>query len=340
MADNININNGQASFFSVRKPAWHGLGKVVEEALTAEEAIVAAGLNYKVEKVNNYAKVGDGMMANYIINPESFSTIRTDNNAILGTVGSQYNVIQNTEAFDFFAEFAGKKAAIFETAGALGKGEVIFITAKIPDTLRIGKNDTVDEYLLLANSHDGSGKVRVLFTPIRVVCNNTLNMALKNYSMNVSIKHTNNAKDKLKSAHELLGIHKVSIQNRELIFNLLADSKLEDKVIYDIINYTFLTGEELRLVAANNNNPFTIDEVSTNKKNLIHTVRNYYHTGPGQDLNTTKGTAWGAINAITGYYQNAKPYSNNEDKLLDIMEGNAKTKVNTVFNHIYSLITN
>jgi phage/plasmid-like protein (TIGR03299 family) len=336
MSDNINIVNGKAAFFTAKQPAWHGLGTVTENALTAEQAIKIAKLDFNVVKAPNYAKVSD----KWIKNPTSFSTVRTDTNQILGTVGNIYKVVQNTEAFDFFTDFTTKEATIFETAGALGNGETIFITAKIPKILVIGKNDEVEEYLVLSNSHDGSGKIKVLFTPIRVVCNNTLNMALSNYRMKVEIKHTNSVTEKLKAASNLLGIHKTSMENRQLIFNLLSNSKVEDKLVYDFINYCFLTKEETYLVAMNNGSPFTVDEISTKKKNIIHSVRNYYHTGPGQDMDTAKGTAWGAINAITGYYQNVKNYVNDSDKLLDIIDGTASTKVNAAYNKIYQLVTN
>lgn len=335
MSHNINVINNQASFFSAKNPAWHGLGTVTENALNAEEAIKAAHLDFNVIKVANHAYINE----KWVKSPNSFSTARTDTGQILGTVGNIYKVVQNIEAFDFFTEFTTKEATIFETAGALGNGEIIFITAKIPKILVIGKDDPIEEYLLLSNSHDGSGKIKILFTPIRVVCNNTLNMALSSYRMKVEIKHTNSVKEKLKAASDLLGIHKASMQNRQLIFNLLSESNMQDKEVYDFINYCFLSKEELYLVAMNNGSPFTIDEISTKKKNIIHSVRSYYHTGPGQDLNTAKGTAWGAINAITGYYQNIKNYTSDSDKLLDISDGIANTKVNAAYNKIYQLVT-
>ena len=145
----------------------------------------------------------------FVKDPYVIKTVRTDTLERLGTVGQGYGIVQNTEAFEFFDKIAGKNATIYETAGALGKGETVWISAKLPNYIKVkvnGKRDVTKERLLLANSHDGSGALKVIFTPTRVVCSNTLQMALSRYINGISIRYTQNIKDRLIQADTVLGI--------------------------------------------------------------------------------------------------------------------------------------
>jgi phage/plasmid-like protein (TIGR03299 family) len=185
MAHNINYNSqtGKYSFFSVKEKAWHGLGQIVEQYPTSAEAIRHAGLDYEVAKSPLYTKASGVIQTNDGIEmgstelavPDCFATIRTDSNAVLGVVGKDYQIVQNREAFSFFdAIVGGGDGILYETAGALGQGERIFITAKLPDYIRVGKGDDVTEkYIFLTTSHDGSGSITAAFTPIRIVCQNS-----------------------------------------------------------------------------------------------------------------------------------------------------------------------
>ena len=212
MAHNINNNEqtGQHTFFSVKEKAWHGLGQIVENYPTSAEAIKFAGLNYEVEKRPRFTPYANN-------NPDTaqwkqIPHIQTrlchrpkDTDDILGIVGSKYEVVQNETAFTFFDSLVQDGNGIkYETAGALGKGERIFITAKMPDIIRIGRNDDIEKYIFLTTSHDGSGSIMAAFTPVRIVCNNTLNAALRNHSNAVYIKHTANAESKLKEAARII----------------------------------------------------------------------------------------------------------------------------------------
>ncbi|MDR6372339.1 hypothetical protein J2795_003002 [Chryseobacterium bernardetii] len=194
MAHNLNFNSrtGNYSFFSVKEKPWYNLGQIVEEHPTSEQAIKFAGLDYEVEKSPLLTK-GSGIIENNngieIIDsalevPNYFANIRTDNNTVLGVVGKDYQIVQNREAFSFFDSIVGGGDGIlYETAGALGNGERIFITAKLPDYIRVGNGDDITEkYIFLTTSHDGSGSITAAFTPIRIVCQNTLNPSLKNMS--------------------------------------------------------------------------------------------------------------------------------------------------------------
>lgn len=154
MAHQLNFNNrtGKYSFFSVKEKAWHNLGQVVQEYPTSEEAIRFAGLDYEVEKSPLFTK-SNGLIENdddiimrdsALEVPNYFANIRTDNNMVLGVVGKDYQIVQNREAFSFFdAIVGGGDGILYETAGVLVNGERIFITAKLPDYIRVGNGDDI-----------------------------------------------------------------------------------------------------------------------------------------------------------------------------------------------------
>lgn len=189
MAHNLNYNSKteKHSFFSVKEKAWHGLGTIIEDYPTSAEAIKHAGLNYTVEKRplftldNGYLNKDDEIEHSEIEVPDFYATIRTDTQEVLGVVGKDYHIIQNVDAFSFFDSIVGgKEGILYETAGALGKGERIFITAKLPEYIKVGRADLIEQFLFLTTSHDGYGSITASFTPIRICCQNTLNAALGN----------------------------------------------------------------------------------------------------------------------------------------------------------------
>ena len=330
MAANIeyNVANGSYSMFSVREIPWHRLGKVVDDALTSKEAIVAANLGYEVVKEQNVVKYG----GKEFISPGSFSTIRTDIPAILGAVGKDYTVVQNVEAFDFFDAIVGENQAIFQTAGVLGNGEQIFISAKLPKSIVLDDVDYIDQYLLLSNSHDGSRSIEVLFTPIRVVCNNTLMAALATAKNRIKIRHTISAKDKLREAHKLLGIHSELLLEQENFFNVIKEKQLDVNQFKTYVCNVFMEPNELEALAlAGLENITKVKEISTRKLNILNDVAKYYEFGPGQQLVTAKDTLWGAYNAITGYYQNVKSFDNDSDMLKSNFYGSNYLKMSKAY---------
>ena len=238
MAHNLNFNKktGTWSFASHLEKAWHGLGQVVEKAMTSEEAIKLANLDYQVEKAkvtfeaNNQPNVIDGYYATY----------RTDNNQYLGMVKSRYEIVQNTEAFGFFDSIIDEGEAIFETAGVLGNGERIFVTAKLPDDMEVG-GEKIEKYIMLMNSHDGSSSIIAGLTNIRVVCNNTLQAALKGLDNKVSIDHVSGAKNKIKEAHRVMGIASKYNQEVSDVFNRMVDFKMNplqyDEFFFNVLKF-------------------------------------------------------------------------------------------------------
>lgn len=340
MAHNINYNEqtGRYSFFSVKEKAWHGLGQIVEQYPTSEEAIKHAGLDYEVVKsplfTNGSEIITDfnhlEMKQNTLEVPNYFANIRTDNNTVLGVVGKDYHIVQNREAFNFFDDIVGSDEGIlYETAGALGKGERIFITAKLPDYIRVGNGDDVTEkYIFLTTSHDGSGSITAAFTPIRIVCQNTLNASLRKMTNVVRIKHTSGAKQRIENAHKIMGLANTLSTQLENIFNNWTKVKVTDKEVKKLIQMALCPNKEtLDLLKKG-----AEDEISTMFKNTIDDAFNYAMLSDTQQMDTTKGTLYGAYNAVTGYFQNVRNYKNDEAKLQSIvLGGTAQIKLQKAF---------
>jgi len=334
MAHNLNKVGDKVSFFSVKEKAWHGLGTILEKCPTSKEAIELAGLNYHVGKVPIYGKVG----TDFKEVPDRFATYRTDSNIMFGVVGSRYEVVQNVDAFEFFDAIVGNDEAIYETAGCLNNGETVFITAKLPGYIRVGRNDDIEKYLLLTMAHDGTASIQAMFTPIRVVCNNTLSYALSTSKHKVTVRHTKSAKDNLREAHKILGISNQLSNELNGIFNLMSKTKLEDKEVKRYIDQVVLSPADYSMVYLgkyDENNKLietTRDEiVSTRAENTINGIEKYYYCGYGQNTETTTGTLFGAYNAVTGYLQNIKKYSDEESKMVSIFDGTSKSMSEKAF---------
>jgi phage/plasmid-like protein (TIGR03299 family) len=182
----------------VASTPWHGLGTRVPACVRAEEMIQAAGLNWGVSKEPAPGARFDqnrGVYDRYVLTRDPVRDESTP--ATLGLVKAGYEVVQNTEAFRFFQPFTDKGYARFETAGALGNGERIWVLARLIEDLSLTETDIIKRFLLLSNSHDGHGAVSIRFTPIRVVCQNTLNWALKGGSAVIAVRHTKNVSSNL-----------------------------------------------------------------------------------------------------------------------------------------------
>ena len=329
MAHNLNFNNrtGKYSFFSVKEKAWHNLGQIVQDQPTSEEAIKFAGLDYEVEKSPLFTK-GAGIIESTngieitdseLEVPNYFANIRTDNNTVLGVVGKDYQIVQNREAFSFFdAIVGGNNGILYETAGALGNSERIFITAKLPDYIRVGNGDDITEkYIFLTTSHDGSGSITAAFTPVRIVCQNTLNASLRNMSNVVRIRHTAGAKQRLEDAHKVMGLANKLSTELESTFNHWAKITVGDNEMKKLIQLALCPNKE----TLNHLQKGSFDDLSTVFKNTVDDAFAYAMISESQQTITTKGTLFGAYNAVTGYFQNVRNYKDNEAKLQSIVLG-------------------
>lgn len=285
------MHNINTMMYTGEKP-WHGLGKEVSSAVNSADAINAAGLNWKVGKHPLVTTV----QGQFLTVPDKFAVVREDSRAVLGVVGDVYRPLQNADAFKFFDAVVGEKAAMYHTAGALGEGERIWMLAKLPGQIRTTSEDVTDKFLLLTNSHDGTSSVTVMFTPIRVVCQNTLNVALSDYktSTRAKIKHTMALGSRVQDVRKQLGIMSGMFDTFEELSKTLVSRQLTHKEFEDLVKGAGLV------------TPEEDGTLSTRAYNIMSEVSRMFDRGRGNDLPGVKHTAWGAFNAIGEYVDYAR----------------------------------
>jgi phage/plasmid-like protein (TIGR03299 family) len=268
--------------------SWHGLGTVVETEQTAESAIKLAKMDYTVEK-----EVTEKM-------PNKFYVKRTDTEEYFDIVGKNYRIVQNVEAFSFFDTVVGSGQAIYHSAGVLGKGDRVWILAKLPNDIILNSDDVVQKYLCFTNTHDGKGSVKMYFTPVRVVCQNTLNLSLRagNRQESVSFRHTGNIQLKVDQAREALGIA-IDFYNQF------------DSIIGQFEN-TPLTVEKSDLFFNQVLGVTGTEDDSTRVLNQKAEVQTLFDCGKGQKLGN-KHSLWKAVNAVTEYVDHHRPVKNLKD---------------------------
>jgi len=285
----------ETMFYHNVEAPWHGLGVPLNEPATAAEAIQAASLDWQVKTVPVLADLGDGMTCSM---PDTRAVVRDIDLSVLGTVGSRYRPIQNTESFEFFDSIIGEGQAVYETAGSLRGGKRVWILAKLPDSIRVVKDDIVDRYMLLCNSHDGTSACRVLFTPIRVVCMNTLGSALRQgKGSGCSIRHSGNIKEKVIQAQEALGLATSYFQEFTDISQHLAAKSITSQAQLETYADSVLGIPE---------------EPSTRFLNKRADIIRRFES-PANLMPSTRHTYWTAWQAFTEYVDHKK----HDDKSLD-----------------------
>lgn len=340
-------------------PWAHGLGKKVEGIQTAREVMEAASLDFTVKKCELVAKMPFSLGSNTDIDESNgdfkhngniyrgldgaFATYRTDMNIPLGFVKSKYEVIQNVDAFNFFDEAIGKDKAVWQYAGYYGLGHKVFITAKLPITTTVNGNDPIDNYLVFSNSHDGSSSIDILFTPIRVFCTNCLAAGLNSAASHIRIRHTQSAKEKINEGARILHIACEYATKAQDVYNALYAMKMNDDQVMKYIASIVLNEEEIHTLeqydkVAGYRKLFAVDYltmdrtgISTRKANQLHQMFEYYLDGIAQQNIT--GTAWGAYNAITGYYSNVANLEG-EKRMDSLLYGNANKNMITALNTV------
>lgn len=299
MAHEIYIDNGRASMMYAGDVPWHGLGVRVEGNATAAEAIKAANLDWTVVKLPLFASTGVlGVQVK-----DKFGIVREDKIGspdcdVYGIVNGSYSILQNREAFSFFDRIVGRdNAAIYHTAGALGKGERIWILAKMPSSIQVIGDDIVDKYLLLGNSHDGSSSVQIKFTPIRVVCNNTLTFALKE-GPTLRIPHFSNMQQRLFRAEEMLGIIHHGYADLEEAFHEMTKVQVDSKRLENYLTSVFPDPNE-------DAQPSAFERAQRNRAFAEH----LFSEGKGNSMPGVKGTLWAAYNGVTEFIDQKIPVS-------------------------------
>lgn len=283
------------SMFSAREVPWHRVGTITEDALTAREAIVAGGLDWTVEKRPIYIRVG----AEFHKVEDRFATVRNSDDKYLGTVAETYVPFQNVDAFTFADNLVDSGEAKYETAGSLRGGRWVWLTMKLPKEIRIGGEDAHELYLLVNSSHDGSKAITASVTPIRVVCMNTLNLALREAQQRWSVRHVSTAGQRLQEAREAL------------------------KLTFDYADQFEAVGNEL--IAR----PFTENEMSQMLEKLIPntpkaegvraTIQALFVESP--TLENVRGTQWAALNAVGEYFDWVRGPRTAESQLMGSLYG-------------------
>ena len=276
----------------VREKPWHGLGTKVDEAPTSAEALELAGLNWKVEQTPVYTADGT-LIPNYKAN------VRNTDNSVLGIVTDRYQIVQNEEAFEFTDSIVGETengVVKYETAGSLNHGKKIWLLAKMPTQKVL--DDEVEPYMCFTNSHDGSGAIRICMTPIRVVCQNTLNMALSQAKRSWSTKHVGDIESKLEEAKMCLELADEYMYNLGIEAEKLANTALRREQIDEILNEMFPVD----------------DLTSERKKSNIQQIKDEFYIAYFMpDIEKFIGTAWGAINAMSDCVTHTAPKRNTVD---------------------------
>lgn len=316
------------SRYTVNGAPW-AIGKDVSDCSSSAEVMHKANLDFLVAKCDLMARMPIGSKCNNIVNELAgefsrdgkifrellgyYATYRIDTSEPLGLVKAKYEVVQNIDAFRFFDDAIGKDMARWDKAGVLNNGRKIYLSAKLPVETKVGE-DKIDHYLVFSNSHDGTSSVNIMFTPIRVICTNMLNSALKSADSYIRIRHTESAKQKLRRGAEILRIACTHAKDVTEFYNSLLTVKMTDKQVMEYLANLQLTDKERELLLNYDNEngykklilkdyrTMEVTGVSQRKVNMIANMFDYYCDGIGQK--DIAGTAWGAYNAVTGFYCN------------------------------------
>lgn len=358
MAHNLEQVNGVTSFaFNVlRGKAWHGLGQAVEGAMFVKEALEKSHADYKVKlqpvvaltdelihamengEMIDASKLLDGLVSG------TRATMRLDTNKSLGIVSDKYGIVQNEDAFKFVDLLCSGQLAdrehtpVIETCGVLGQGERVFVTAKMPEpiVMNAGRDDLVEMYVVFTTSHDGTGAVRCLVTPVRVVCNNTLNLAMQNNIGRISFRHSSKVmgrldlldKENAEFAYKTLNIVEVYAKELKENFDHLRSIKVAEKDLDKVIAEITLA-DDAKKAFLETGNIFS-DQIATRGRNIFLGIKECLENGVGQEY-MERGNALWALNGITSYYQNVANYKNDEVMLDNMLDGQVYKKVNKAF---------
>lgn len=272
------------TMFYVRETPWHGLGVKVMEAPTSKDALWLAGLDWNVVQEEIYTENANpvtGFKAN----------VRDTDKKVLGVVTDRYKVVQNSEAFAFTDSLLGEGVR-YETAGSLQGGRKVWLLAHLPQEYIIA-GERISPYLVFSNTHDGSGAVKVAVTPIRVVCNNTLNLALNTAKRSWSIIHTGNITDKMEEAKNTLFMASDYMDELGKEFETMRKKKLTDKQVMEYIE-NLLPMEE-------NASP----QQQKNIQRLQNDLKMRYFDAP--DLKDVGNNAYRFVNAVSDFATHAEP---------------------------------
>lgn len=282
----------QDTMFSVKEKPWHGLGTVVETAPSIKEAIKLAGLDWTVSVKPLQTADGSAIPVN-----SHRCVVKDTTNDVLGIVGNQYSIIQNSEAFDWFEPLLEAGLIKLETAGSLFNGRKIFILANTKMENEVVEGDKVESYLLFSNAHDGRSAVQIGFTPIRVVCNNTLTAAQNNkLSQLIKIKHTSTVKANLEDLRNIM-----DITNSQFIASIeqykeLAKKDISQADLHKYVKRVFSAQSVENII---NDYEKEKEDIENFRKRLMGRIDEIFELEPAHKV-------WNAYNAVNSYLNHEK----------------------------------
>lgn len=316
MSHNLNIAaNGQASFMYNKKNGlpWHGLGTPVNGCTTWRDAIEIARMDWTVSKRQLSIEI-DGEYR--LI--DTYGIFRDDNNTFLGPVGNQYTCIQNEQAFDFVDTLLESvNGAHYDTVGVLYEGQRIFVSAVIPYSIAPDRapDDKSHCYLMFETSHDGSLSATAKLTTVRVVCNNTLSMALNQKGFGtLKVRHSTGGQEKLEKAKTLMTGVTQSVDTLKEKFDILANRKLDKTHTTAIMNKLF--GEKWA--------------ESTQKRNQVERIATLFDSNDDNAFPEIKGSAYNMLQSITNWVDHERSVRKT-DKMKGLSESQVRSQ-NAVFN--------
>lgn len=303
------------TMFYTREKPWHGLGVKVADALSSAEALAASGLDWKVVQKKILTEDGDPA-------PGFKANVRDSDGKVLGIVSDRYRVVQNGEAFAFTDRLLGEGVR-YETAGSLNGGRRVWVLARMPrEYIMLG--DRVSPYMVFSNTHDGSGAIRVAMTPVRVVCSNTLNLALSTAARGWSAMHTAGALDKIGEAEHTLFMAERYMDALGREFESLSRVKLADARAEACMNALLPMDEGMGRVQKGN------------VTKLREDLKARYFDAP--DLKDMPKNAYRLLNAVSDFTTHGKPLRESENRkeslFAKVVDGNA------VLDRAYGLIKN
>jgi len=308
MSHELEMVNGvaQMAFRESKGLPWHGLGTPVNDDMTPQEMMAAAGVDWSVKKVDQFIEM-DGEK----IYTGQQSLVRESDNAILTNVGKGWNPVQNAEAFDFFTEFVANGDMVMDTAGSLKDGKIVWALADIQDSFTLFGGDEVKGYLLFSNPHQYGKGIDIKFVMQRVVCNNTLTVALTEKGQ-PAVRLNHRSVFNPEKVKEILGISHNNINHFKETAEYLGSKQYNDKSFQEFLGKVFGT---------------------SNKEGVILTptgerAMEIVESQPGHEYK--KGSWWQAFNAVT-FLTDHELGNNSDGRLASAwFGGNAKRKVDAL----------
>jgi len=315
MSHEITIReDGSAEAAYALTPAWHGLGTVVNHAMTSEEAIRLARLDWAVEQ---WPLAAGKRLGRMIPVPDKVANVRTDSHAVLGVVSRQYEVVQNTEAFEFVDALHQDGIIKYEAAGSLKGGRLVWLLARMPQEFEVAAGDALRKYILFSTSHDGSRAVRCLPTSVRVVCWNTYTMATEDEAAGVTIRHMGDLDAKLAEARRAVMAVEGAFDEYHERARVLTEARVDPTKMEAYVNVLF---------------PDEVGRHNWHRERMRDAILAAFRDGP-QMVPSIQGTAWAAFNAVTQVVDHRSVYrargmgGSAENRMISTMlGGNARLK--------------